>query len=143
MKSLICRAMYHPFIAQSSFFLTDLMCKVDYSLSGALLVLISKSMSRLLSLLSKGYRRRDEVASLLVRSPGMPGTRSHQAISARAALLVQFRSVSSAVDAVESHTLENGFVDAASRKLRHRSRKDDRGQRWIEQGRTLQKREWL
>ena len=54
MKSLISRAMYHPFIALSTFYLTDMMYNVDYSLSGALLLLAAKSMSRLLSLLNKG-----------------------------------------------------------------------------------------
>ena len=54
MKSLITRAMYHPFIALSMFFLNDLMCNVDYSPSGALLVLAAKTTSRLMNLLSKG-----------------------------------------------------------------------------------------
>jgi hypothetical protein len=54
MKSLISRAMYHPLIALSIFYLTDLMHHVDYSLSGALLVLAAKSMSRVVSLFNKG-----------------------------------------------------------------------------------------
>jgi hypothetical protein len=62
MKSLISRVMYHPFIARSSFYLTDLMCNVDYSLSGALLLLVSESMSRLLSLLPALNRTRQDAA---------------------------------------------------------------------------------
>ncbi|CAB3806473.1 hypothetical protein LMG27177_06084 [Paraburkholderia fynbosensis] len=54
MKRLISLAMYHPFVALSVFYLTNLMCNVDYSLSGALLVLAAKSTSRLLSLFNKG-----------------------------------------------------------------------------------------
>jgi hypothetical protein len=54
MKSLVSRAMYHPFIALSMFYLTDLMFRADYSPSGALLVLAAKTMSRLLRLLNKG-----------------------------------------------------------------------------------------
>jgi hypothetical protein len=52
MKSLISRAIYHPCIALSMFYLTDLMCNVDYSPSGALLALAAKTMSRLLRLLN-------------------------------------------------------------------------------------------
>jgi hypothetical protein len=52
MKSLICRAIYHPSIALSMFYLTDLMCNVDYSPSAALLVLAAKTMSRLSRLLN-------------------------------------------------------------------------------------------
>ncbi|MFL9912817.1 hypothetical protein PQR75_44155 [Paraburkholderia fungorum] len=54
MKSLISRAMYHPLIALSMFYLTDLMHHADYSVSGALLVLAAKSMSRVVSLFNKG-----------------------------------------------------------------------------------------
>jgi hypothetical protein len=54
MKRLIHLAMYHPLIALSTLYLTNLMCNVDYSLSGALLVLVAKSTSRLLSLLNRG-----------------------------------------------------------------------------------------
>jgi hypothetical protein len=53
MKQLINRAMYHPLIALSMFNLADLMCRGDYGLSGALLVLAAKSMSRLLRLVNK------------------------------------------------------------------------------------------
>ncbi|MFL9931087.1 hypothetical protein P0D88_17890 [Paraburkholderia sp. RL18-103-BIB-C] len=54
MKRLISHAMYHPLIALSMFYLTDLMYNVDYNVSGALLVLAAKSMSRILSLFNKG-----------------------------------------------------------------------------------------
>lgn len=54
MKRLISLAMYHPFIALSTFYLTSLMCSVDYSLSGALLTVAAKTTSRLLTLISKG-----------------------------------------------------------------------------------------
>jgi hypothetical protein len=54
MKRLISHAMYHPLIALSMFYLTDLMYNVDYNVSGALLVLAAKSMSRVLSLFNKG-----------------------------------------------------------------------------------------
>jgi len=54
MKRLISRAMYHPLIALSMFYLTDLMHHVDYSPAGALLVLAAKSMSRIVSLFNKG-----------------------------------------------------------------------------------------
>ena len=53
MKRLVSRAIHHPSIAISMFYLTDLMCNVDCSPSGALLVLAAKSMSRLLRLLNK------------------------------------------------------------------------------------------
>jgi len=42
MKRLICRAMYHPFIALSTLYLIELMHNVDYSVAGALLVLAAK-----------------------------------------------------------------------------------------------------
>ncbi len=54
MKSLISRAMYHPLIALSMFYLTDLLQNGDYSLGGALLVLAAKSMSRVVSFFNKG-----------------------------------------------------------------------------------------
>ena len=54
MKNLISRAMYHPLIALSMFYLTDLMHHVDYSLAGALFVLAAKSMSRVASLFNRG-----------------------------------------------------------------------------------------
>jgi hypothetical protein len=54
MKNLISRAMYHPLIALSMFYLTDLMHHVDYSLAGALFVLAAKSMSRVVNLFNKG-----------------------------------------------------------------------------------------
>ncbi|CAB3647416.1 hypothetical protein LMG24238_00866 [Paraburkholderia sediminicola] len=54
MKRLINRAMYHPLVALSMFSLIDLMFNVDYSVSGALLVLAAKSMSRVVSLFNKG-----------------------------------------------------------------------------------------
>ncbi|CAB3708821.1 hypothetical protein [Paraburkholderia rhynchosiae] len=54
MKSLLSRTMYHPLIALSMFYLTDLMYNVDYNVSGALLVVAAKSISRVLSLFSKG-----------------------------------------------------------------------------------------
>jgi hypothetical protein len=54
MKSLIDRAMYHPLIALSLFYLTDLMYHVDYSPGGALLVLAMRSVSRVMNLLHKG-----------------------------------------------------------------------------------------
>jgi hypothetical protein len=54
MKRLLSHAIYHPLIALSLFYLTDLMHNVDYSLAGALLTLVAKSTSRLLSLFSKG-----------------------------------------------------------------------------------------
>jgi hypothetical protein len=54
MKSLISRAICHPFIALTMFHLADLMCNVDCSPSGALLVLAAKTMSRLLKLRNSG-----------------------------------------------------------------------------------------
>jgi hypothetical protein len=54
MNRLISRAMYHPLIALSIFFLIDLLHNVDYSPTGALLVLAAKSMSRVVSLFDKG-----------------------------------------------------------------------------------------
>lgn len=54
MKRLISLAMCHPVIALAMFHVTDLMHHADYSLGGALLVLVAKSTSRLLSLFSKG-----------------------------------------------------------------------------------------
>ncbi|NUY29433.1 hypothetical protein F0160_02730 [Paraburkholderia sp. JPY303] len=54
MKSLISRAIYHPFIALSVFYLVDVMHHVDYSVGGALLVLATKTVSRVLSLFNKG-----------------------------------------------------------------------------------------
>jgi hypothetical protein len=54
MKSLISRAMYHPLIALSLFYLIDLMHNVGYSVAGALLVLAARSLSRVMSLFSKG-----------------------------------------------------------------------------------------
>jgi hypothetical protein len=54
MKSLISRAICHPFIALSMVYLTDLMCRVDGSPAGALLVLAAKTTSRLVRLLNKG-----------------------------------------------------------------------------------------
>ena len=48
-KRLISRAMYHPLIALSTFYLIDLMQNVDYSVAGALLVPIAKFMSRVVS----------------------------------------------------------------------------------------------
>jgi hypothetical protein len=53
MKSLISRAMYHPLIALSMFYLTELMRNVDYSPAGAMLVLAAKSMSRVVNLFNK------------------------------------------------------------------------------------------
>jgi hypothetical protein len=54
MKRLISRAMYHPLIALSMFYLTDLMHNVDYSPAGAVLVLAAKSMSHVVRLFNKG-----------------------------------------------------------------------------------------
>jgi hypothetical protein len=54
MKSLINRVMYHPIIALSVFYLVDVMHHVDYSVSGALLVLAAKTISRVLSVFNKG-----------------------------------------------------------------------------------------
>jgi hypothetical protein len=54
MKSLISRAMYHPIIALSVFYVADVMHHVDYSVAGALLVLATKMISRVLSLFNKG-----------------------------------------------------------------------------------------
>ncbi|WP_162842065.1 hypothetical protein [Paraburkholderia monticola] len=54
MKRLISRAMYHPIIALSIFYLADVMHHVDYSVSGALLVLAAKTLSRVSSLFNKG-----------------------------------------------------------------------------------------
>jgi hypothetical protein len=57
MEDLISRAIYHPLVALPTFYLTDLMCNVDYSLFGALLVLAAGSTSRLVRLSSRWYRR--------------------------------------------------------------------------------------
>jgi hypothetical protein len=54
MKRQISRAMYHPLIALSMFYLIDLLHIVDYSPTGALLVLAAKSISRVVSLFNKG-----------------------------------------------------------------------------------------
>jgi hypothetical protein len=54
MKSLISRAMCHPLVALSMFFLTELLHNADYSPAGALLVLAAKSMSRVVRLFNKG-----------------------------------------------------------------------------------------
>ncbi len=53
MKDPISRAIYHPLVALPTFYLTDLMCSVDYSLVGALLVLASASTFRLARFLSR------------------------------------------------------------------------------------------
>lgn len=53
MKRLISRATRYPLIALSMFYLIDLLHNVDYSASGALLVLAAKSMSRVVSLFNK------------------------------------------------------------------------------------------
>ncbi|NPT56920.1 hypothetical protein [Paraburkholderia elongata] len=57
MEDLIGRAIYHPLVALPTFYLTDLMCKVDYSPVIALLVLASGSTFRLARLSSRWYRR--------------------------------------------------------------------------------------
>jgi hypothetical protein len=54
MKHLLSRAMYHPLIALSMFYLIDLLHNVDYSLAGALLVLAARSISRVVGLFNKG-----------------------------------------------------------------------------------------
>lgn len=54
MKRLINSAMFHPLIALFMFRVADLMYNVDYSPSGALLVLAAKSVSRFLSVFNKG-----------------------------------------------------------------------------------------
>lgn len=54
MKYLISRAMYHPIIALSVFYLAEVMHHVDYSVFGALLVLAAKTTSRVLSTFNKG-----------------------------------------------------------------------------------------
>jgi hypothetical protein len=54
MKRLISRAMYHPLIALSMFYFIDLMYNVDYSPTGALLVLAAKSMSRVVNVINRG-----------------------------------------------------------------------------------------
>jgi hypothetical protein len=54
MKRQISRAMYHPLIALPMFYLIDLLHNVDYSPTGALLVLAAKSISRVVSLFNKG-----------------------------------------------------------------------------------------
>ena len=56
MEDLISRAIYHPLVALPAFYLTDLMCNVDYSLVSAFLVLASGLTFRLARLLSRGYR---------------------------------------------------------------------------------------
>jgi hypothetical protein len=56
MEDLISRAIYHPLVALPTFYLTDLMCNVDYSLVGALLVLVSASTLPLARLSSRWYR---------------------------------------------------------------------------------------
>jgi hypothetical protein len=57
MEDLISRAIYHPLVALPTFYLTDLMCNVDYSLVGALLVLAFGSTFRLARLSSRWCRR--------------------------------------------------------------------------------------
>jgi hypothetical protein len=61
MEDLISRAIYHPLVALPTFYLTDLMCNVDYSLVSALLVLASASTFWLARHLSRWYlgRRRE------------------------------------------------------------------------------------
>ncbi|WP_233836456.1 hypothetical protein [Paraburkholderia sp. ZP32-5] len=54
MKSLINRAIYHPIIALSVFYLADVMHRVDYNVSGALLVLAAKTISRVFSMFNRG-----------------------------------------------------------------------------------------
>ena len=54
MKRLISRAIYHPIIALSVFYLADVMHRVDYNISGALLVLSAKTISRVFSMFKKG-----------------------------------------------------------------------------------------
>lgn len=54
MKRLISHAIYHPIIALSVFYLADVMHRVDYNVSGALLVLAAKTISRVLSAFNKG-----------------------------------------------------------------------------------------
>jgi hypothetical protein len=54
MKNLLSRAMYHPLIALSMFYLTDLMFNADCSPAGALLALAAKSVSRVVVLFHKG-----------------------------------------------------------------------------------------
>lgn len=54
MKRLINRAMYHPIIALSIFYLAEVMHHVDYSIAGALLVMTGRTVARVLSLFNKG-----------------------------------------------------------------------------------------
>jgi hypothetical protein len=69
MKSLISRAMYHPLIALSMFYLIDLMHNVDYSLAGALLVLAARSISPIVRLINTGcaVRRYGTLVGLIGR----------------------------------------------------------------------------
>ncbi|MEX3947858.1 hypothetical protein AB4Y40_08900 [Paraburkholderia sp. EG287B] len=53
MKRLISRAMYHPIIALSVFYLAEVMHHVDNSVFGALPVLAAKTTSRVLSAISR------------------------------------------------------------------------------------------
>ena len=54
MKRLISRAMYHPIIALSVFYLAEVMHHVDYSVFGALLLLSARTISRVLNAFNKG-----------------------------------------------------------------------------------------
>jgi hypothetical protein len=57
MENLISRAIYHPLVALPTFYLTNLMCNVDYSLVGALFVLAAGSTFQLVRLSSRWHRR--------------------------------------------------------------------------------------
>ncbi|HEV3105928.1 MAG TPA: hypothetical protein VGZ01_09585 [Trinickia sp.] len=48
MEDLMNRIIYHPFVALPTFYLADLMCNVDYSLSAVLVALAFGSALRLL-----------------------------------------------------------------------------------------------
>ncbi len=53
MKCLISRVIHHPMVALSVFYVADVMHHVDYSVSGALLVLTAKTVSRIFSVLNR------------------------------------------------------------------------------------------
>lgn len=57
MENLISRAIYHPLVALPTLYLTDLLCKVDYSPGGAFVVLAFASTLRLARLTHRWYRR--------------------------------------------------------------------------------------
>ena len=51
MKRLTAQVIFHPFVALSTLYLTELLSRSDFGLSGTLFVLATKSLSRIVNAL--------------------------------------------------------------------------------------------